>query len=234
MNYQNNIFVKCLVVSIAFAWFTVGVVQANSISYDFDSGLQGWTNVNVASEGPSSFISTSGSLLGLSTLGISVKADNPHRDTAHNSGLLIRSEEFSFDALNDIEISFQLSGGGDGLAPATDTDAVLTSPSTSDGFVGLLLRNVQSGEYILVGSRDGSASSLQTIIWDTATLAGVVNVNDSYTLDLVDTDDGPWGWVALDNVSLTGVAIVPEPATTGLLVLGAVLAFRKRKNKIKC
>jgi hypothetical protein len=179
------------------------------LDYSFESGTEGWASVLESTDPDMAFDrQPASSLLRLSSFGISVSdGDAPHRDSAQNHGLLFRSPEFQFDTIEDAGISFQLgSGSEDNLnAPSHDDEPSLTEPSSEAGYVGLLLRNVTSGEYLISSQRTTSPSSTaETITWSTAELSGLINTEDPYTLDLVDLRHGPWGWISLDNVSISG------------------------------
>ncbi len=186
---------------------------SSSLEYSFENGTQGWTSVLESTDPAMAFDrQAASSLLRLSSYGISVSdGDSPHRDSVQNCGLLFRSPEFRFDSLGDASISFQLGSGSqfDTTAPSFDSDSSLSGPSSETGYAGLLLRNVSSGAYVIASQRETTPNSAaETITWSTSDLSGLINDQDRYTLDLIDLKDGPWGWVSLDNVSVSGALAV--------------------------
>ncbi|WP_221031099.1 PEP-CTERM sorting domain-containing protein [Actomonas aquatica] len=218
------------------AW-TSGL-RARAITYTFDTDLEGWSNVLTSTTGPLAFgYQPVSDLLRLESPGISVSDGNsPHRDWAQSSALLIRSPEFQVNSLPEFSITFEL-GSGSGTtdgAPSTDADAALSQPSSVDGYTGLLLRNASTGAYLIASTMTDTSTHEQTVMWTSGQLQSLVNTSDYYTLDLVDMDQGAWGWVSLDNVSIYGASAVPEPATTalwlGLVGLVAVAAVKRRRD----
>jgi len=177
------------------------------LEYNFEADAEGWISVLESTEPVTAFARQPPSdLLRLYSYGISVSDGNsPHRDNEHNSGLLFRSPEFRFESIEDARIVFDLGSGTEDNsgAPSTDDDLVLTSPSMETGYVGLLLRNVDSGAYLLSSQLSAApGGAAETITWTDTDLDGLINTQDSYTLDLVDLKHGPWGWISLDNVSI--------------------------------
>ena len=193
------------------------VSQAHAdVGYSFEAGTEGWTSVLESTDPVMAFDrQAASSLLRLSSYGISVSDGNsPHRDSVQNSSLLFRSPGFRFSSLENASISFQLGSGSqdNSAAPSYDDDPSLISASSTTGYAGLLLRNVETGAYIIASQRLTSPdSAAETITWSSSDLSTLITTQDIYTLDLVDSKDGPWGWVSLDNVSISAASEVPIP-----------------------
>ena len=185
------------------------------LEYTFETGREGWFSVLESTDVANSFAQQpANSLLRLTSYGISVPAgSNPFRDDVQNCGLLFRSPEFQFVDTQNAAISFQMGGGSvnNSAAPSTDSDSVLTNASSSTGYTGLLLRNVNSGAYVIASENPNySASPARVITWSSSTLSGLIHSQDRYTLDLVDLRHGPWGWLSLDDVLIAGASAISE------------------------
>jgi len=203
-----------LLISCVIAFYSYAELE-----YSFETGVEGWVSVLESTSTPMSFDQqAASSLLRLSSYGISVPdGSSPFRDDEQNCGLLFRSPEFQFVDLESASVSFQLGSGSEdnAQAPSYDSDSVLTNSSISDGYTGLLLRDVDSGAYIIASENKTPADNpAGTITWSHSDLSGLINLQDRYTLDLVDLKHGPWGWVSLDNVSISGASAVSELYTT--------------------
>jgi len=132
--------------------------QANEYTYDFDLGLDDWVNVQASENGVHAFASD----LGQSDIRAEYSGDGfltaagflEHRDFVHPFALWARSPEFSISETEPFQIAFGLTGGANGVAPENDQDPRLTAPSTIDGWMGLALRRVSDGAFLLTARRD--------------------------------------------------------------------------------
>ena len=199
-----------------------GSASASMIAYNFDDGtLQGWTSE--MDGGPSeTFVVSSSTANNRPTAQAGTHKIHPenfdNRDTM-TSTLLLRSPEFTLDGTGDI--SAYLTGGNAGTAP-TDTD-------TLNGFQGIGLRRVSDNQYVLSAGRAANGAGWDQVTINQAALDPYVGTG-AYTLDLIDDASGGWGWVAMDTVSIAGVAAIPEPSSAALLGLGGLaLILRRRK-----
>ncbi len=128
------------------------------------------------------------------------------RDSSHNT-IVFRSPEFQLYEAGDL--SFYLLGGMGGQASPGDSFDALPTSSSSSGFLGLALRRASDGAYLLSGRRSSSqqGSSWQQISWTEAEIATATAgdaPDERYTLDLIDSFSGGWGWVVLDTVTIPG------------------------------
>lgn len=226
--------------STAAVALSAGVAPAQTVTYDFDNGtLQGWTNTRTSSTSenssfvlyqntfePNSPVAQSGS--GQVAPQVSTFNCCP-QDSPHDT-LVLTSPQFTLD--NTGSITFYLTGGeGAAATPGADFSS-LPASSSEAGFQGVALRNVTTGAYVLSERRAGNDNVYQLRDFTNAELAGagVLGNNTPLVLDLIDTRNGGWGWLAMDTVTVNGV--VPEPASFGLLALaGTALLGRRRRNR---
>ncbi len=209
---------------------TSSLCNAATTIYDFNVDESGWTNVQTSTTGPTQFEQGTG--FGITNaLGPTPLAS---RDDPGTAALWARSPIFLMPVDPVNSISFQLFAGnlGGASAPINDAAASLTSPTVSNaGFQGLLLRRVSDGAFLLSAGRSSNGTTAEAFTWDAATINGVIGGDapgETYTLDLVDEGHGGWGWVALDNVSVT--TTVPEPSTFLLTFIGLGVIARRRRR----
>jgi len=226
--------IKKTIILFLFLMLSVSSVRSEVITYTFDADLEGWYNVLTSTTGSKAFsFQQSTSLLRLESPGISV--DPVTRDAEQSSGLLIRSPSFQILDTSSFTISFELGSGSPTTAgsPTTDSDSILSQASTADGYAGLLLRNESTGQYLLASTMTNTSAREQTIVWSSAQLQSIVNTSDIYSLDLVDMDHGPWGWISFDNVSITSATAIPEPSTyTAILASLSLFVFYFKRRTI--
>ena len=181
------------------------------------------------------------------------------RDNDHPTGVL-RSGEF---ALTGDAITFDLNGGsgnaGRNLVGLTDAD--LNTTANGNGFMGVALRNADTGEYVLTKRRTGNNNDWQRLEFTADEIAALMDAGvTNVTLDLIDEFVGGWGWLTVDNFQMLGdipyfenlcyflsvgdapdVAVlgpgltgnndVPEPATWVLMLAGAVLVLLRSRGQ---
>lgn len=127
------------------------------------------------------------------------------------------------------DLSIDLNANGDGGSP-------------SDGFKGVALRSGSDNAYLLYwrkpsNGQSNSETPWQQIVWNSAAIDAAIlrdSPTETYSLDSIDNSNGDWGWVALDTVTLTNVAAVPEPGAWALILLGGGplrLAARHLKSR---
>ncbi len=183
-----------------------------AISYNFDDGtLQGWTNTMVGStvSNPAFFSARENQGKGggqSPEFSLMHDGDGPWvdgRDNAHDT-LVCSSPAFALAGTE--AISFYLLGGtGDGSTPSDRSD--LSAETSSPGFMGVALRRVSDGEYILHDQRNTSNqnSAWERQGWDVATIAAAITGDvpgETYQLDFIDQNHGGWGWIILDTVNI--------------------------------
>lgn len=185
--------------------------------YNFDDlTLQGWTRVQNSTQenGPDGFdiITDNDPAVGNSVPPLASTApafvgpvpfeaeDGTNtRDQSHDT-IVIRSPEFNI--YEDGQISFTLIGGS---KPNFNLEEIntngLPATSTGDGAIGVALRRVSDGQYLLFRTRDTDGSQFwETITIGSDALTGLVSAGETYTLDFIDFNSGGWAWQALDDV----------------------------------
>jgi hypothetical protein len=174
---------------------TTAPLQA-ALTFDFESGMQGWTNVatDVGNYPKPEFFSVANPAEDGG--GTDVLAPNTWgtRDQSH-ARLEVRSPYFMFAGSSNV-LSFQLSGG-----KGSDVAA------TASGFMGVAVRRTSDQAYILSARRSGTGASYQTRSFTAAEIAAATagDADDEiYALYLIDNFVGGWGWTCLDNVSIPG------------------------------
>jgi hypothetical protein len=136
-------------------------------------------------------------------------------DSVHTT-LWIRSPEFKLDGTGDLT-AWLVGGHGYGAdaagknvadVPATSFDGPGTEPFPS--FLGVALRHVESGVFVLAGTKTSSGGSWELVTFTASQLAAL-DQEGTYTLDLLDVRQGGWGWVGMDSVGIPGVLVgVPQ------------------------
>jgi hypothetical protein len=199
--------------------------------YNFDDlTLQGWTRVQTSTQenGPDGFdiITDNDPTVGNSVPPLASTApafvgpvpfeaeDGTNtRDQSHDT-IVIRSPEFNI--YEDGQISFALIGGS---KPNFNLEEInnngLPETSTGDGAIGVALRRVSDGHYLLFRTRDTDGSQFwETITIGSDALTGLVSAGETYTLDFIDFNSGGWAWQAIDDVVIiegTAPDVLEEP-----------------------
>ena len=216
---------RMLLATIAVSSFATPV-GAVTVIYNFDDGTnQGWTNALTSLADPptgyeasnrvdASAPAQSGSFRVLPQIpgGFSPTEDS-HHDT-----LVFQSPEFILGLSGNI--SFYLSiGTGSAATPAANF-ATLPAASSSAGFIGIGLRRVSDGAYVLSVRRAFNSLGWDLFGFDNALLASNSLLGVPLRLDVIDYHEGGFGWVALDTVTIEDVVPVPEPAMAWLVATG--------------
>jgi hypothetical protein len=123
----------------------------------------------------------------------------------HYNSLWLRSPEFYLAATGDLTVS--LEGGERNVNPPANDASVVSAAvhnNQGGGFQGVALRRVSDGVFVLKANRNGFSRAALNALGS----AG------PYTMDLINTDRGDWGWIAMDNVSIPGVLAPPKDITS--------------------
>jgi hypothetical protein len=197
--------------------YTVTVIHADPVIYDFNDGLQGWTQLwPVVGTLPLWQDWNSG---GLGT----PEGPAPLADDAETR--FGRSPDFYLDPSGPL--TFQLAGGQGNLAtPGVPPSDIPEQSVSNNGFSGVALRDVLNDTYVLSKRRDGNGANYASGSFTAAELAPYANDGRRYTLDFIDYNRGGWGWTRLDNVSIPGelappIAPAPQANVTSFTYLGA-------------
>ncbi len=183
------------------------------IGFNFDDGtMQGWSNSVVGSTGsnPAYFSArVNQGKGGGHSLEYSLMHDGDGlwldgRDNPHDT-LVASSPEFGIDRAQ--AISFYLLGGTGSSSASPTSRSALPGATSSDGFMGMALRRVGDGAYILLDRTDSSGqdNAWEKQGWDASTVAAAIaddSGSESYQLDLIDQFHGSWGWIIMDSVSI--------------------------------
>jgi hypothetical protein len=211
---------------------TVTVAPA-PLTYNFnDATLQGWNNrvwngsawIDLAANATT----YAGTLLPASgNNGLFVPGNNAvwvsGNTDYHLNTLWLRSPQFHLNGTGDLTV--QLAKGiAKTTAPANDL-AVPFAAIDGGGWKGVALRRVSDGVFVLNKPRDvGNDDTFRPVTFTQAELA-TLDFNAAYTLELINSDRGGWGWLTMDNVSIPGTAIVALSSTTLTSSLGATGAY---------
>ena len=189
-----------------------------NLVWDFSPGNEhGWTTVSGAS-----FIADNGITAGqadgegidgfFGNVNNSGALRNGH-DGAHTN-FIYRSPVINFGFVSTegavLEVDFVGGGQSQGELIPTGPAEIIgnTTGGNQDGFKGLGLLNLSTGNYDVVSYREGNGGDRQTASFtlDDLTAAGVTTT-DNYQLDFFETDDGSWGWTRLEGVRLDPLAL---------------------------
>jgi hypothetical protein len=176
--------------------YTVTVNLVTALTYDFNTGLQGWSQI----------YPVSGVLLQNNALGSGYDNDDTFSRFARSPG---------FYLLDSGPITFFLDGGQSPLAAPAAPSAIPANAINGGGFAGMALRDVETDTYVLWRRKNGNGGGFQLHQFSVAELAPYVNNGRQYTLDYLDYNSGGWGWTYMDNVSIPG--LLEEPGTEALL-----------------
>lgn len=138
-------------------------------------------------------------------------------DDYHENTLWLRSPEFYLNSIGDLTV--ELAGGYARDAAPINAQAVPVQASYS-GWMGVVLRRVSDGEFVITkpAVRLGGSGSgtYRTTTFTQAELAPYAG-SKAYTLELISTHQGEWGWLKMDNIRIPGSS-VPVPAV-GMIIL---------------
>ncbi|NCY22542.1 DUF5011 domain-containing protein, partial [bacterium] len=182
-------------------------------NYNFDDGtLQGWHNRIWDGTGWTDLpanIFTDSRISGVDGLFIPAggRVSVSGNTDTHNNVLWLRSPEFLLTGAGDLTVDLYR-GGAVSAAPTNQSEipASATGMNNWDGWRGVALCRVRDGAYVLVKPRTQWGSDAQTVTFTQEELAPYVN-GDLYTLDLLNTGKGGWGWIEMDSVSIPGSSL---------------------------
>ncbi len=193
--------------------YTVTVTVAPPpLTYNFnDATLQGWNNrvwngsawIDLAANATTyagTLLPASGNnglfIPSNSAVWVSGNADY------HFNTLWLRSPQFYLNGTGDL--SMHLSKGiAKTTAPANDL-AVPFAAIDGGGWKGVALRRVSDGVFVLNKPRSGSPGDSFSPVTFTQVELATLNFDTPYTLELINSGSGSWGWLTMDNVSIPG------------------------------
>ena len=203
--------------------YTVSVRLAPSpLVYNFDDGtLQGWYNrvwngrvwIDLINS-PNAFV---GTLLPVAnTNGLFVPGNNAvwvsgHTDY-HLNTLWLRSPQFYLNGTSNLTVDLA-KGIEKTIAPVNDL--VVPFATISDGgWKGVALRRVRDGVFVLSKPRTGVPGDAYRTVTFTREEMSTLDLREAYTLDLINSDNGSWGWLTMDNVVIPGTPVAGILSTT--------------------
>ncbi len=125
---------------------------------------------------------------------------------AHLNTQWLRSPAFYLDAVADLTVDL---GMGTAKAPDPVNESEISHVATpGGGWKGVVLRRDSDGAFLLVKPRTGADGDVfRTITFTKEELEPFDGV--ACTLDLINSDRGSWGWLAMDNVVIPTTDLVP-------------------------
>lgn len=199
-------------------------MAATTLTYDWETGLDGWTVVsgNYAiqpSNGP-------GVSLGTPPGGHSqVFAPTPwaNRDS-DTTPLIFRSPALALDP--NFPITVEMDGGDGSVALGITNDSALPTTTSDPGFQGIALRRVSDGAYFFPQGKSANGTAWETLTISATDIASIWQYGETYTVDILDLEHGGWGWIGISNVNVT----VPEPSRAVLCLLASVTMLLRRSR----
>ena len=194
--------------------YSVAITLVSPLTYDFNSGLQGWSQL----------LPFSAILWNNGVLGAGYDNDDPYSRHGRSPG---------FYLLDSGPLTFSLDGGQSPLAaPHVGPSEIPENAINAGGFAGVALRDVESNTYVLSRRKPANGGPM-ALEFTPAELAPYTNNGRQYTLDYLDYNSGGWGWTYLDNVSIPGM--IDRPGTTAEITsirIGAHSASETNGNEI--
>ncbi len=191
--------------------YTVQVIKADPLTYNFDDGLQGWAQIWP--------LTGNGNLQENGGLGTPEGAGADGADTRYG-----RSPDIFLN--NSGPLTVQLAGGQGHLAAPNLSPSAIPSTAIDDGgFAGVALRDVATNSFVLAKRKSSDGGGYVNVSFSEAELAPFVNDGKRYTLDFLDYNKGGWGWTRLDNVSIPGVLAPELPPTPEANILSFSLSL---------
>ena len=196
---------------------TIAAIEYPPLTYNFNSGtLQGWRNrvwnggawIDLAPNATT----YAGTLLPASVnnnlfgpLDGAVGPVGGNID-AHLNTLWLRSPEFTLNGTGDLTVQLSKGSSNTTNAPANQS-SVPFAAINGGGWKGIALRRVSDGAFVLTKAKTGYTG----MEWFTTTITkaelATLDQAATYTLELINSDYGGWGWLMLDNVAIPGVAV---------------------------
>jgi HEAT repeat protein len=211
---------------------TIKIIES-AFTYRFNSGsLQGWNNrvwngsswidlpADVTTYSPIFPSSPNNHLFGVLNGAVSPMVGNVDD---HLNTQWLRSPKFRLNG--SMELTLQLSMGIANTTTAPKNDLSVPFAATNGGgWKGVALRRVSDGVFVLTKARTGNnGGEYRTVTFSKAELASL-DQNVDYTLELINSDYGSWGWLTMDNVVIPG-SVSTIPALSGITALTGVTAW---------
>ena len=135
---------------------------------------------------------------------------------AHLNTLWLRSPEVTIAAGGDLTVQLA-KGSPHGSAPANE-NSVPEAAANGAAWMGVALCRASDGVFVLSKARaNGGNDNWETVTFTAAELAPFAGV--VCTLNLINMDNGGWGWITMDNVSIPGT-LTPQASLLTFAVSG--------------
>jgi len=220
----------------------IEVVSSLPLRYTFDDlTLQGWRNLLKNGSPGNGWSATTGhgDTDYFPNTTEEPRSPGAARSTFHDAShptQILRSPEFTLNSYGDLTARVAGGNGGSLSVPVAvssiPTNSIANTYVTGNeddggeiqvnGFMGIALRSVNSGQYVLAASKINTGNQYESLTIPAAALAGL-NQSHRYTLDFIDSVHGGWGWASLDNVVIPGNP-VQQPITITLTASPAGIA----------
>jgi len=196
------------------SWAAVTPVDPRLV-YDFDDGtFQGWTQITDP-ESPHLWAVAAGGDSHSGSHAVKQQIPGGDGDSPHAT-LWLRSPEFTLNGSGDLTL-FLMGGGfnSNGIFLYNESDIPADSIDTfapeGGGVHGVFLRNAATGDFVWQGFRPTDGINWEKVTFAAADLE-LLDQNATYTLDLIDSRHGTWGWCNMDTVRIPGTLIAgPQP-----------------------
>ena len=214
---NSDMKIRLAILTIIFSFSTFA--QAEIATFNFDDGtLQGWINSGSEDYKPwnTDDNNNGGRTVARSDAIILLEDNFDDRDASDSYVKILSSPKFLIDGSSAIEI-YTLGGVGSVATPEWSNIADLPSIAGAD-FMGAALRRVSDGQYLLFSRRSDSGQSNRDINWlpigwteeEIAIAVEGDTANEKYVVDIIDTYSGGWGWIGIDDITMTDVTIVGD------------------------
>ena len=133
----------------------------------------------------------------------------------HLNTLWLRSPIFKLAAGGNLTAQMER-GRAHGPAPADDTAVsyIAATPASETGWKGIALRTVSDGVFVRSKPRNAEGNGMSTVTFTAEELEPFVGLD--CTLELINSENGGWGWLSMDNVSIP----VPPSTACDMLTYG--------------
>lgn len=121
------------------------------------------------------------------------------RDDGHHKSML---RSIALTVTSTMSFSVTTKGGKSPISDVKNFEPDLKGAATVHGFLGVALRSLRTGRWVLSKTRNLGGEDQEVIAFTAVDLQPLVG--HQITIDIVDTYVGLWGWIAVDDFELQG------------------------------